>query len=229
MRRAMHEALSEEAMADTARMIQEKARAGDLAAAKLLYAYGIGRPTPAVNPDQLDVQELQMHQQAAVSPDSLRTIVDAMPVTVALTLVRGLLPVLEQRAAKQVVDVLENGPPPADDEELDMEPPEEDAGSGGAQTTQPPDGLDAPGPSDSLEQPFDGAKEGLNSGGSSCGELNSHESGCGGLNSGESSYGKPIGRLPKGKKLKRRSVMKLKARAPGGSTPRRPAGSGPSP
>jgi hypothetical protein len=65
MRRAMLDAMSEDAMAQAARIIQEKARAGDLAAIKLMYAYGIGKPTPAVNPDRRDVEEMQLHQQGS--------------------------------------------------------------------------------------------------------------------------------------------------------------------
>src|SRR5207245_6295301 len=34
-----------------------KARNGDLAAAKLLFQYAIGKPTDAVNPDTLDIEE----------------------------------------------------------------------------------------------------------------------------------------------------------------------------
>jgi hypothetical protein len=92
-----------------------------------MYAYGIGKPTPAVNPDRLDVEEWQQHQQSTASPASLNAIVDAMPVATALTLLRGLLPVLEQRAAAQIVNVLENGPPPEDEDEvLENGPPPED-------------------------------------------------------------------------------------------------------
>src|SRR2546427_12944541 len=103
MRRAMLDAMSEDAMADAARIIQQKVREGDLAAIKLMYAYGIGKPTPAVNPDRVDVEEMQLHQQGSASPASLKAIVDNMPVATALTLGRALLPALEQRAAEQIV------------------------------------------------------------------------------------------------------------------------------
>src|SRR5438067_7460458 len=36
----------------------ERAKAGELPALKLLYAYVLGKPAPAVNPDDLDWQEL---------------------------------------------------------------------------------------------------------------------------------------------------------------------------
>src|SRR4051812_16273204 len=48
-----------------------KAKSGDLAAIKLLLAYAIGKPGPSVDPDTLDQQEWQLHQQAAVPPQQV--------------------------------------------------------------------------------------------------------------------------------------------------------------
>src|SRR5262249_47552783 len=60
-------------------------------------------------------------QQGSANPATLNAIVNAMPVATALTLVRALLPVLEQAAAKQLVNVLEHGPEGADDD-VECEP-----------------------------------------------------------------------------------------------------------
>jgi hypothetical protein len=40
----------------------QKAKEGDVAAAKLVLAYAIGKPTEAVNPDTVDLEEWRLHQ-----------------------------------------------------------------------------------------------------------------------------------------------------------------------
>jgi len=40
----------------------EAAKQGDVAAARLVLAYGVGKPAPAVDPDTLDVQEWALWQ-----------------------------------------------------------------------------------------------------------------------------------------------------------------------
>jgi hypothetical protein len=46
-----------------------KAREGDVAAARLVLAYAIGRPTEAENPDRLDAQEWQRWQEQMTGPE----------------------------------------------------------------------------------------------------------------------------------------------------------------
>jgi hypothetical protein len=47
-----------------AKMI-ERARAGNVGAARLVLAYAVGRPAPAPNPDRLDIEEWQGFREAA--------------------------------------------------------------------------------------------------------------------------------------------------------------------
>src|SRR5690348_3509828 len=56
-RQAFCAAVSDEDLAAIARALTAKARAGDVAAAKVLLAYLIGKPGPAVEPDTLDLEE----------------------------------------------------------------------------------------------------------------------------------------------------------------------------
>lgn len=60
-----------------------KAKGGDLAATKLLLAYTIGKPGPCIDPDTLDQQEWQLHQQAAVPPQQVHDLMGAMPAATA--------------------------------------------------------------------------------------------------------------------------------------------------
>jgi hypothetical protein len=63
------------------------AKAGDVAAAKLVLGYAIGQPTPAVDPDRLDADEARVftdladalgdfHLRDLVSPDDVRLAVE---------------------------------------------------------------------------------------------------------------------------------------------------------
>jgi hypothetical protein len=49
--------ITEEEIEEIAAKLPEKAKAGDVAAARLFLSYAIGKPTAAVNPDTLDQQE----------------------------------------------------------------------------------------------------------------------------------------------------------------------------
>src|SRR5947208_13871538 len=49
--------ISDETLIAIIRMLVEKARAGDVSAAKLLLSYKLGKPAPAPNPDQIDRDE----------------------------------------------------------------------------------------------------------------------------------------------------------------------------
>src|SRR5206468_4207283 len=52
---------------------------------KLLLSYTVGKPGPSVDPDTLDQQEWQMHQQAAVPPKQVDDLLTAMPAATANT------------------------------------------------------------------------------------------------------------------------------------------------
>ena len=48
------------------------AKGGHLPTIKFLFSYVLGKPQPAVNPDVLDLQEMQMLQQARCRPKRWR-------------------------------------------------------------------------------------------------------------------------------------------------------------
>jgi hypothetical protein len=59
LRKALITAVTEKDMADIARKLIARATSGDVAAARLLLSYAIGKPSAAPNPDRMDVEELQ--------------------------------------------------------------------------------------------------------------------------------------------------------------------------
>jgi hypothetical protein len=70
MRRAFFDAVTEEDLATIAQAMIEKAKAGDVAAARLVVQYTLGRPAEAVDPDRLDEMEWQQWQRELVEAES---------------------------------------------------------------------------------------------------------------------------------------------------------------
>jgi hypothetical protein len=62
-RKAIHEALDESDFRALAADLKVMARSGNLAAIKLLLAYAIGKPTPAPNPDRVELEDWKQLQE----------------------------------------------------------------------------------------------------------------------------------------------------------------------
>jgi hypothetical protein len=95
LRTQLVEAVGSDGMGRLARALLKHAEAGDLASAKLLLAYTVGKPVASVHPDDLAVDELARAQQGARAADCLN--VGTVSPAVAMTLVR-----LMQRLALQL-------------------------------------------------------------------------------------------------------------------------------
>ena len=111
LRRVLSTAVSEEDIAAVARHLLERAKAGDVAAAKLLFAYAIGQPTPAVDPDTLDRQEWAIFQQIPVPAPEVARLLRDVPVDFACKIGRALAPHLADIAAEKVRPILAGAPP----------------------------------------------------------------------------------------------------------------------
>ena len=61
-RAALIDAVGEDGLRDVARAMVEKARSGDVAAARLVLAYDVGRPGEPADPDRLDEHELKVRR-----------------------------------------------------------------------------------------------------------------------------------------------------------------------
>src|SRR5271167_4274963 len=57
LRKVLLEAVSEADLVEVIEMLKRKAKEGDVAAAKLLLSYSIGKPVDPPNPDTLDLDE----------------------------------------------------------------------------------------------------------------------------------------------------------------------------
>ena len=68
LRKKIVEALGTERFDRVLEAIIVKAEAGDIAAAKLLFQYALGKPGPTVEPDRLDLEEFKLKQESAIAP-----------------------------------------------------------------------------------------------------------------------------------------------------------------
>src|SRR5690606_7773429 len=82
LRKAFVSMLTPQDMMDVAAAMLIKAKAGDVAAARLLSAYSIGRPGPAEDPDRLDANEWKVRQEQVVDREACSAFYKGTPVDV---------------------------------------------------------------------------------------------------------------------------------------------------
>ncbi len=117
LRTVFLEAVTREDLQSIVAKVVEKAKEGDLAAAKLLLQYTIGKPAETVDPDTLDVQELELYQRAP-APGALHELLAArLPTELACNLMRLTLPCVTASLADAVSAELLK---PADPEEAEV-------------------------------------------------------------------------------------------------------------
>jgi hypothetical protein len=112
LRCALVRRIKPEAVEAIADVLIEKAKAGDVPAARLVLSYGIGKPSEAVNPDTLDLEEWDIYRRGPVSLDDLRGIVEGIPLDVVGPVVRTAKPYLNANMAVTVQNVFRADPPP---------------------------------------------------------------------------------------------------------------------
>jgi hypothetical protein len=133
MRRALLSCVTYEEMRVIGGQLVVKAKMGDLAAIKLLFQYVIGKPTDSVNPDTLDLQEMEQYQKG-MTPEQMQELMTGRRQEPGelIELVRMLLPVFAEQFKNSVADSLQGNPPPDqvaedfDDEPEDLELEEEE-------------------------------------------------------------------------------------------------------
>jgi hypothetical protein len=84
LRQALLEAVTADDLQRLARQLLEQALAGDVAAARTLLLYVVGKPTAAVNPDEADLDEFRLvRERPSISEVVLALIDSALPGKVA--------------------------------------------------------------------------------------------------------------------------------------------------
>jgi hypothetical protein len=103
LRRALCETVTEDDVQAIVRQLLQRARDGDVAAIKVLFAYVIGRPTDAVDPDRLDAREWEMYRDYAARGDDLTGLVATIPTEMACVLARAIMPKIGETFARNFV------------------------------------------------------------------------------------------------------------------------------
>jgi hypothetical protein len=115
LRRVLVEAVSDDDIKEIAAMLLFKTKSGDLAAAKLLLGYVIGKPGPAVDPDGLDRAEALRWAEDTVPAETVDAIMHEMPAEVAALMGRFAVP-CRAETLRQHLKGLMLGPDAADKE-----------------------------------------------------------------------------------------------------------------
>lgn len=87
-----------------ANMIMERAFAGDMAAARLLLLYWIGKPKEVAEPDRVDVEEWELATEHVVPTDVAQETFASMPITVGIAGLAGMTMVNETLFAEGLHD-----------------------------------------------------------------------------------------------------------------------------
>jgi hypothetical protein len=78
-RKAIADAVTPEQLAAIAAVLIKKAMEGDVAAAKLVFSYAAGKPTPAPDPDTLDAHELAVRRGGVATKEDVQAVFEACP------------------------------------------------------------------------------------------------------------------------------------------------------
>jgi hypothetical protein len=88
LRQALLEEVGEDGLRKLARKLLEQALAGDVAAARTLLAYAVGKPTAAVNPDEADLDEARLIRERPSRGEVVLALLDSLPAEAVAELMR---------------------------------------------------------------------------------------------------------------------------------------------
>jgi hypothetical protein len=95
LRQAFFAAVTAEDISTIAQAMIEKARQGDVAAARLVIQYSLGRPAEAVDPDRLDELEWQQWTREEVTPAGPE-VFTGLHASAANVIARALVPAMQE-------------------------------------------------------------------------------------------------------------------------------------
>jgi hypothetical protein len=107
LRRLLLEHLSDEVLGGILDRLVEMAQQGDLAAIKLVLAYGIGKPTAAVDPDRVEIDEFKLYCEETLDPSTVTLPLRGTPAALACEIVGTALPAMADKTARQLGEALQ--------------------------------------------------------------------------------------------------------------------------
>src|SRR6202790_5020870 len=96
LRKVLLELVTDDELRIIVGQLMVMAKMGDLAAIKLVLQYALGKPAATVDPDTVDLQEMELVQRSPDFGAINEVILKKMPADVASELCRGILPVMGQ-------------------------------------------------------------------------------------------------------------------------------------
>jgi hypothetical protein len=102
----MLETVSPEDLQAIVRRLLEKVKEGDVAAARLVLSYTVGKPDKAVDPDRLDVDEFQLWQASAVADEDLYGVIGRPQAGLANTVLRAAVAPIQETTAQTLAQQL---------------------------------------------------------------------------------------------------------------------------
>jgi hypothetical protein len=96
LRQVLLEVVTEEELRQVAYSLLILAKAGNLAAIKLLLQYVVGKPAEAVDPDRLEVEEWKLAQESRVPAGQGEETMQSVPVGLANVLLRHTWPAVTE-------------------------------------------------------------------------------------------------------------------------------------
>jgi hypothetical protein len=102
LRKVLLNAVSDEDLQIVAEQLVVKAKMGDLAATKLLFQYVLGKPAATVDPDALDVEEVELYKRAPLHGEVTEVVGRRMSAELAADLLRRVVPVTGLRHAENI-------------------------------------------------------------------------------------------------------------------------------
>jgi hypothetical protein len=101
-RKVLQETVTDEDIQAAARKLIEQARAGDLAAIRLLFSYTIGKPAAAVDPDRVEVEEWKLMQETSVAPQVMSGVLQSLPADWVVRMLQIAWPCVVQTIAQEL-------------------------------------------------------------------------------------------------------------------------------
>jgi hypothetical protein len=121
LRRRLLERLGGDTLEHILDRLVEMAEQGDLAAIKLVLAYTIGKPTAAVDPDRVEIDEFKLYCEETLDPSTVTLPLRGTPAALACEILGAALPAMADKSARQLGQAMQESlaPPsyiPADSE-----------------------------------------------------------------------------------------------------------------
>jgi hypothetical protein len=106
LRAVLLETVTDEELRIVAGQLMVKAKFGDLAAIKLLFQYVLGKPAATVNPDAVNVEEVELYRRAPQHATMQEILKERVPEELAVDMLRMTLPYIAQGLADATSDAV---------------------------------------------------------------------------------------------------------------------------